>query len=190
MNASGTKDEDSKDDKDSGDDNEATCPLFMEGLPRDFSSNPALAALASLLEEDEGDGGGNIDDSDGGGKDDADDDHVSKLSTSSRRTAFKADCDARMEEDQQEDAEQHHKTTKSAGIRVMPAAAADGGGKLRREKSKFARLSHPYRSPNGGGRSRIAGGGKHSEVDNTQQQPQRSTTTVGEAQLFVKMWKL
>jgi hypothetical protein len=27
-------------------------PLFMDGLPSDFSSNPALAALASLLEED------------------------------------------------------------------------------------------------------------------------------------------
>jgi hypothetical protein len=25
------------------------CPLFMEGLPRDFSTNPALAALASLI---------------------------------------------------------------------------------------------------------------------------------------------
>uniref|UniRef100_A0A6V2EVE1 Uncharacterized protein n=1 Tax=Ditylum brightwellii TaxID=49249 RepID=A0A6V2EVE1_9STRA len=29
------------------------CPLFMEGLPKDFSTNPALAALASLLDEDE-----------------------------------------------------------------------------------------------------------------------------------------
>jgi hypothetical protein len=28
-------------------------PLFMDGLPSDFSSNPALAALASLLEEDD-----------------------------------------------------------------------------------------------------------------------------------------
>jgi hypothetical protein len=27
------------------------CPLFMEGLPRDFASNPQLAAIASLLEE-------------------------------------------------------------------------------------------------------------------------------------------
>jgi hypothetical protein len=28
------------------------CPLFMDGLPRDFSTNPALAALASLLDDD------------------------------------------------------------------------------------------------------------------------------------------
>jgi hypothetical protein len=30
-----------------------TCPLFMEGLPSDFSTNPALAALASLVEEED-----------------------------------------------------------------------------------------------------------------------------------------
>jgi hypothetical protein len=28
-----------------------TCPLFMQGLPRDFESNPQLAAIASLLED-------------------------------------------------------------------------------------------------------------------------------------------
>jgi hypothetical protein len=31
---------------------EPMCPLFMEGLPSDFFSNPQLAALASLLDED------------------------------------------------------------------------------------------------------------------------------------------
>ena len=29
------------------------CPLFMEGLPTDFATNPALAAIASLLDEEE-----------------------------------------------------------------------------------------------------------------------------------------
>jgi len=28
-------------------------PIFMDGLPSDFSENPALAALASLLEKDD-----------------------------------------------------------------------------------------------------------------------------------------
>jgi hypothetical protein len=37
------------------DDDDVTCPLFMEGLPSDFSKNPQLAALASLLEEDDKD---------------------------------------------------------------------------------------------------------------------------------------
>ena len=32
---------------------EITCPLFMTGLPKDFTSNPGLSAIASLLEEDE-----------------------------------------------------------------------------------------------------------------------------------------
>jgi hypothetical protein len=41
----------------SGDDDEsessyALHPLFMDGLPSDFASNPALAALASLLKDD------------------------------------------------------------------------------------------------------------------------------------------
>jgi hypothetical protein len=40
---------------DDNDDEEITCPLFMEGLPSDFSKNPHLAALASLLEEDKDD---------------------------------------------------------------------------------------------------------------------------------------
>jgi hypothetical protein len=32
------------------------CPLFMEGLPTDFASNPQLADIASLLEDDDADG--------------------------------------------------------------------------------------------------------------------------------------
>eukprot|EP00550_Attheya_septentrionalis_P005403 CAMPEP_0198293754 /NCGR_PEP_ID=MMETSP1449-20131203/18730_1 /TAXON_ID=420275 /ORGANISM="Attheya septentrionalis, Strain CCMP2084" /LENGTH=131 /DNA_ID=CAMNT_0043993465 /DNA_START=238 /DNA_END=630 /DNA_ORIENTATION=+ len=39
---------------DDEDEDEATwCPLFMDGLPQNFASNPALAALASLMEDDE-----------------------------------------------------------------------------------------------------------------------------------------
>mmetsp|Transcript_28343 Transcript_28343/g.53269 ORF Transcript_28343/g.53269 Transcript_28343/m.53269 type:complete len:173 (-) Transcript_28343:112-630(-) len=36
---------------DEGEDDEVTCPLFMEGLPRNFSKNTQLAAIASLLED-------------------------------------------------------------------------------------------------------------------------------------------
>ena len=32
---------------------EPTCPLFMDGLPSDFANNSALSALASLLQEEE-----------------------------------------------------------------------------------------------------------------------------------------
>jgi hypothetical protein len=37
---------------------EEECPLFMEGLPSDFSSNSGLAALASLLKDDNTQSGG------------------------------------------------------------------------------------------------------------------------------------
>ena len=36
-------------DSDSG---SMTCPLFMEGLPSNFASNPHLAAIASLLDDE------------------------------------------------------------------------------------------------------------------------------------------
>ena len=48
--ASGDRQASSSDDND--DKEEPFCPLFMEGLPPDFSSNPTLLAIASLLEED------------------------------------------------------------------------------------------------------------------------------------------
>jgi hypothetical protein len=31
---------------------EITCPLFMDGLPSNFASNPGLAAMASLMQND------------------------------------------------------------------------------------------------------------------------------------------
>lgn len=31
------------------------CPLFMDGLPKDFSTNPQLAALVSLMNDDDDD---------------------------------------------------------------------------------------------------------------------------------------
>ena len=46
-----TNDEDGK--NITNDDNKAiSCPLFMDGLPSDFSTNPALAAIASLMNDD------------------------------------------------------------------------------------------------------------------------------------------
>jgi len=40
-------------DDDDDDDDVDECPLFATGLPSNFSSNPTLAAIASLLEDDE-----------------------------------------------------------------------------------------------------------------------------------------
>jgi len=47
-NHNSDKDEDDGD-SDSG---SMTCPLFMEGLPRNFATNPQLAAIASLLDDE------------------------------------------------------------------------------------------------------------------------------------------
>lgn len=38
--------------KDHDENDEIDCPLFMDRLPQDFASNPHLAAIASLLEDD------------------------------------------------------------------------------------------------------------------------------------------
>eukprot|EP00559_Dactyliosolen_fragilissimus_P009610 CAMPEP_0184866018 /NCGR_PEP_ID=MMETSP0580-20130426/20282_1 /TAXON_ID=1118495 /ORGANISM="Dactyliosolen fragilissimus" /LENGTH=159 /DNA_ID=CAMNT_0027365451 /DNA_START=331 /DNA_END=807 /DNA_ORIENTATION=+ len=35
-----------------GSEDEISCPLFMNSLPKDFSTNPALAAIANLLDDD------------------------------------------------------------------------------------------------------------------------------------------
>jgi hypothetical protein len=47
-----TIDDDNGETADGGD---HECPLFMDGLPSDFATNPQLAAIASLLESDDDD---------------------------------------------------------------------------------------------------------------------------------------
>mmetsp|Transcript_20798 Transcript_20798/g.47216 ORF Transcript_20798/g.47216 Transcript_20798/m.47216 type:complete len:140 (-) Transcript_20798:143-562(-) len=46
-NISGSNDHNDQDEE------SETCPLFMTGLPPNFSSNPALCALASLVKNDD-----------------------------------------------------------------------------------------------------------------------------------------
>mmetsp|Transcript_30548 Transcript_30548/g.46589 ORF Transcript_30548/g.46589 Transcript_30548/m.46589 type:complete len:137 (-) Transcript_30548:34-444(-) len=36
-----------------GEESQPTCPLFMEGLPTDFKTNPVLSALVSLFDDSE-----------------------------------------------------------------------------------------------------------------------------------------
>mmetsp|Transcript_9890 Transcript_9890/g.24656 ORF Transcript_9890/g.24656 Transcript_9890/m.24656 type:complete len:166 (-) Transcript_9890:365-862(-) len=49
----GNKKEGDKDENDGDSDSGSmTCPLFMEGLPRNFASNAQLAAIASLLDDE------------------------------------------------------------------------------------------------------------------------------------------
>jgi len=108
------------------DDAVAFCPLFMDGLPSDFSTNPALAALASLLEVE-------------------DDDNDPAASSS---------CDKPAE--------------------LAPPPTNEGGGKVKRVKSRSGRQSAPYPKRT-----------QKKDGDN-----KKTATAVAEASLFLKLWKL
>jgi hypothetical protein len=113
---------DSKESDDSNEDEDNTvCPLFMEGLPTDFSTNPQLAALASLLGDDEEDG----------------------------------------------DKEESKHAVKSVKQVAQPKS---GGGKCRPVKSRKGRTGAPYNPP--------------------EKKESKASASVGEANLFMKMWKL
>lgn len=108
-------------------DEEPLCPLFMDGLPSDFAENPQLAAIASLMTED--------------------DDHDS--------------------------VPQHNEGTVcpplNSHIRVgRQPQLCSGGGKCRSRTDRAARRQRPYGDA----------------------AAKRKETTTGEAQLFLKMWKL
>jgi len=88
-------------------------PLFMEGLPSDFASNPKLAAIASLLD------GGDY---------------------------------------------------KEERVNADDKAIQEGGGKVRRRNRKHSKKVNPYDKP--------------------EKKKKKIEANVGEAQLFLNMWKL
>ena len=111
-------------------------PLFMDGLPADFSTHPTLAALASLMEED------------------ADQDHDDCIARVDRRESFDKSS-----------------FPKHGDIEILNS----GGGKTKRVRGRNvrSRQSAPYPKPS------TAGG------------PTKGTkSTVAEASLFLKMWKI
>lgn len=123
MEATAAKEEDKEEEEDDNTDDEILCPLFMQGLPRNFESNPQLAAIASLLEESE-----------------EDDDKKPKSIDNNQQRALPAPC--------------------------------QGGGKAKRSHhtNRTSRSHKPYSNPKESKRKKAA--------------------TVGEAQLFLNMWKL
>ena len=96
---------------------ELECPLFMDGLPDDFEGNPSLAALASLL---------------------VDDDNSKK--------------------------EQPDTATAKGAVKLCMS----GGGKVSRKKG-ISKRSIPYSKYKGS---------------------KKTSTSIAETQLFLKMWKL
>jgi hypothetical protein len=99
------------------------CPLFMQSLPADFASHPALAALASLIPTDD----------------------------ANENEAPPVPYVVIQREGEEEE-----------GVTIP-----QGGGKVRAPKRRTRRRSEPYPKP-----------------------PKKPTTTIGEAQLFLRLWKL
>lgn len=119
----------------------SNCPLFMDGLQSNFAQNTALAALASLLDDDE------------------------------------------IDNDEHDDADRCKETEnkKSFDQSALSSPAAthsnkSGGGKAAKIVTK--RINY---SPYSKGKQ---GGTKESE------EKQKKGATLGEAQLFLNMWKL
>ena len=141
----------------------STCPLFMSGLPSDFASNPSLAAIASLLGDEEYDS----------------DVDIRKV----RRKGLRADDGG-------------SKTVSGGGAAAAAAAAAGkvaaatarprvGGGKVggagaarrNNNKSGSRKKSGAHHRPYPTAEGKKEGEGKQK-------------ASVGEAQLFLNMWKL
>jgi len=135
-----------------------TCPLFMDGLPRNFATNPALAAIASLVDGDD-------DDADGGGN-----------RTANKETHVPWNSEEREKE--RSKSSRRATTELESGRRRHRA----GGGKIGSEKSRLHRKSKPY-SADSASRTRRT-------EEQKQAAPQQQRAPVGEAQLFMKMWKL
>ena len=122
----------------------AACPLFMLGLPTDFSTNPALAALASLMAEE-------VDDQE----------HDSSSETS------------RFHDRPEKGDQVSSNNAKNNNDKMV--LVNSGGGKAQKIKSRHvrSRQSAPYPKQS-------AGGGKKNSPK----------STVAEASLFLKMWKI
>jgi hypothetical protein len=117
-------------------DDEVTCPLFMEGLPRNFDSNPHLAAIASLLEDTE-----------------EEEEEAEKEADGNDVNAIKEHSFS-------------NQRTNSSLLQGHPTA----GGKVKRQSCRSSRSHKPYTMP--------------------KQESKKKSATVGEAQLFLNMWKL
>ena len=114
---------------------DSVCPLFMDGLPSNFKTNPSLAAIASLLNES-----------------DEDYDKMKK------QIIEEKECNS---------------DSISASKKTMKVELKPGGGKVQRKQSR-QKGSSPY-----------------SKEGNTKKRKEdKKTASLGEAQLFLNMWKL
>ena len=118
---------------------DSVCPLFMDGLPSNFKTNPSLAAIASLLNES-----------------DEDYDNMKK------QIIEEKECNS---------------DSNSASKTEMKVELKPGGGKVQRKQC---------RRKGGSGSS-----SPYSKDGNTKKRKEdKKTASLGEAQLFLNMWKL
>jgi hypothetical protein len=144
-------------DENHDDDETSPCPLFMNSLPKNFSGNPSLAALASLLDMDDDD------DDDGGGCESIASPLV-RDEDDSKKTTFDSSISLNR---------RHHEPRQG------------GGGKVRCPMSRTSRTrqSQPYPNTRD---TRDACASKNS----SKKEKGKPEATLGEAQLFLKLWKL
>ena len=129
-----------------------TCPLFMDGLPGDFSTNPALAAIASLMNDDGPTTGITNDD----------DDDITAV-TATKKSPTKKVITKRSERTKYKPYNKINRAT---------ILTCDEYGS-RATATREARQCDQTASDN------------NSDIENKSR-----TTTIGEASLFLKMWKL
>jgi hypothetical protein len=151
-----TNDNKSCTEQDADEDSSApACPLFMSGLPSDFASNPSLAAIASLLGDEEYDS-------------DVDISKVRKGLRQGRIGSAKAAAGSGL-----------GAGGEAATVAAKPRA---GGGKIGGAGAARRNNKSGSRKKSGAHRPYPTSDKKKSET--------KQKATVGEAQLFLNMWKL
>ena len=137
----------------------STCPLFMSGLPSDFASNPSLAAIASLLGDEEYDS----------------DVDIRKV----RKRSLRADDGG-------------SKTFSGGGAAAAAGKVAAATARPRVGGGKVGGAGAARRNNNKSG-SRKKSGAHHRPYPTAEGQKEgegKQKASVGEAQLFLNMWKL
>lgn len=129
---------------------ESWCPLFSEGLPSDFASNTKLAAIASLLNDDNSD---NVNSEN--------EDEMNLLEDTNGMLQPNKILQSRNR-----DNINSCRSTKDAPMTVA------GGGKARQNKRRQRKAGAPYDNK------------RHTKSSSAK------TASVGEAQLFLNLWKI
>lgn len=140
-----------QDDDDNDNDETSACPLFMHSLPKNFSENPSLAALASFLDDD----------------DDGRSDRIASPIGRDENDSIKRTVDSSLDRN-----------------RIQNEPVQGGGGKVRCPKSRASRRRQCQPYPNTGARD------ASTSKTTSKKEPSKPEATLGEAQLFLKLWKL